>query len=240
MNLWYLFIIAFSFYFLRQIWFYFPKNEIATMPYLMLLTALRVAAAMVLSVVIFVPIGVWIGLKPNLVRIFQPILQILAALPSNLLYPLVAIYLVAFHQSLGWWSIFLIMLGTQWYILFNVIAGVSSLPTQMLELNELFGVKGWMWWRKFLIPAIFPFIVTGIISAAGGAWNAAITAEVIQWGDKTLTTNGLGAYITSTSASNALPQAALGCFAMCLMVGLCILFIWKPLYHLAENKFKIE
>jgi NitT/TauT family transport system permease protein len=239
-KIWYLAIGTALIYYGHQLWEYFPKAELSKMPELMLYTTIRVVIAMLLSIIIFVPIGIWIGLSPRLMRIFQPIIQILAALPANIFYPLMAIFLIASHQGLSTWSILLIMIGTQWYILFNVIAGASTLPNQLLEVSQTFHVGGWLWWRKFMIPAIFPYIVTGIISAAGGAWNASITAEVIQWGKTTEATTGLGAYIANTTNANQLPSAALGCTAMCFIVGLCIVFIWHPLYKLAENKFKVS
>ncbi len=239
-RIWYVLVVGALIYYGLELWNFFPKHDLPIFPHIMLLTALRVFAAMILSIMIFVPAGVWIGLNPRLVRVFQPIIQILAALPSNIFYPLVAVYLIAFHQDLSWWSVFLIMLGTQWYVLFNVIAGVSAIPNQLLEVSKAFNVRGLMWWTKFMLPAIFPYIVTGIISAAGGAWNAAITSEVIQWGNVTKSTTGLGAFIANTTANSQTAEAALGCTAMCFMVALCIIFIWHPLYRLAENKFKIN
>jgi NitT/TauT family transport system permease protein len=239
---WYIVVAGILAYGGYQLWLYFPKEELSQMPSLMALTAWRVFSAMALSILFFVPLGVWIGLNSKRVRIFQPIIQILAALPLNLFYPLLAAYL-AFTQQVkisDWVVIFLIMLGTQWYVLFNVIAGVSTLPNQMLDLSKSFSVTGWMWWRKFLIPSIFPYIVTGIISAAGGAWNAAIASEIVIWGSHKFSTTGLGAYIQATTDANQLPQAALGCFAMIFMVGLLILFVWRPLYRLAEDRYKIS
>ena len=238
-RIWYLIIIGFCISYGVKLWNYLPKVDFSKMPLLMTLTAIRVFIAMFLSIVIFVPIGVWIGLNPKAMKIFQPIIQVLAALPVNLFYPLIAILLIAYHQSLGIWSIFLIMLGTQWYILFNVIAGVSTMPHNLIEVSQMFHVKGTMWWRKFMIPAIFPYIVTGIIAAAGGAWNAAIVSELITWGKTTKEATGLGAYISINSTNNALAQSALGCTVMCFMVGLCIVFIWKPLYKIAETKYRI-
>jgi NitT/TauT family transport system permease protein len=179
-------------------------------------------------------------MTPKMVRVFQPIIQILAALPSNIFYPIMAVYLITFQQNLNWWSIILIMLGTQWYILFNVIAGVTTIPNQLTEVSTAFRVTGFMWWQKFMLPAIFPYIVTGIISAAGGAWNATITSEVLQWGTITKSANGLGAYIANATNNAHNPEAALGCVAMCAMVALCIIFIWHPLYNLAENRFKVS
>lgn len=238
-RVWYVVIILSCIYLGVELWHYLPKVDMAKMPLLMLLTALRVFAAMALSIIIFVPVGVWIGLNHKAMHICQPIIQILAALPVNLFYPLIAVLLIAYHQGLGIWSIFLIMLGTQWYILFNVIAGVSTMPHNLIEVSQIFQVRGWLWWRKFMIPAIFPYIVTGIITAAGGAWNAAIVSELITWGKTTETTIGLGAYISANSTNNALAQSALGCTVMCFMVGLCIVFIWKPLYKIAETKYRV-
>ncbi len=239
-KIWYTVIITLLVYGCYNLWQYFPRLEVSKMPVLMLETTIRVVIAMLLSILIFVPLGIWIGLNPKLVRLFQPIIQVLAALPCNIFYPLMAIFLVATHQNLSVWSIFLIMLGTQWYILFNVIAGASTIPNQLLEVTKNFGVRGLLWWRKFLIPAIFPYIVTGIISAAGGAWNASIAGEMLTWGSSTKVTQGLGAYIANASTNSQMQNSALGCAAMCSLVAICIIIIWKPLYRLAENRFKIS
>lgn len=239
-KIWYVLVISACVFYGIKLWEYFPKHDLVLMPNMMFLTAVRVFVAMILSILIFVPIGVWIGMNPKLVRFFQPIIQILAALPSNIFYPIMAVYLIAFHQNLNWWSIVLIMLGTQWYVLFNVIAGVTTIPNQLTEVTTAFHVRGKMWWKKFMLPAIFPYIVTGIISAAGGAWNATITSEILQWGNVTISATGLGAYIADATNNSHNPPAALGCVAMCLMVALCIVFIWHPLYNLAENRFKIN
>jgi len=239
-RIWYVAIILICGYYGVLLWQFLPKADLLKMPLLMSYTAFRVFAAMALSILIFVPLGVWIGLNQKLVKLFQPVIQVLAALPANLFYPLIAIILISYHQSLSVWSIFLIMLGTQWYILFNVIAGVSTLPYNLIEVSRMFHVRGIMWWRKFMIPAVFPYIVTGIISAAGGAWNAAIASELITWGKMTKEAVGLGAYISDTTANNELAQAALGCTVMCFMVALCIVFVWKPLYTIAETKFRIN
>ena len=239
-KIWYVVVISACIFYGIKLWEFFPRHDLILMPDLMFLTAVRVFIAMLLSVLLFVPIGVWIGMSPKMVRFFQPIIQILAALPSNIFYPIMAIYLITFHQDLNWWSIILIMLGTQWYVLFNVIAGVTTVPNQLTEVSIAFHVKGLMWWKKFMLPAIFPYIVTGIISAAGGAWNATITSEVLQWGNVTKSANGLGAYIANATNNAHNPEAALGCVAMCAMVALCIVFIWHPLYSLAENRFKVS
>ena len=238
-RVWYGLVFAFCVYYGIKLWEFLPKVDLSKMPFLMLLTSARVFVAMILSLLIFVPLGVLIGLNPRLVALFQPVIQILAALPANLFYPLVAILIISYHQSLSVWSVLLIMLGTQWYILFNVIAGVSSLPHNLLEVSQIFGIKGSLWWRKFMLPAVFPYLVTGIISAAGGAWNAAIASELITWGSSSRSTVGLGSYIAQTTNSSELAQAALGCTAMCVLVAICVVFIWKPLYKMAETKYRI-
>ncbi len=239
-SLWYLGVVLACIWFGYRLWEYFPKQYFAMLPEWMLLTTARVAAAMLLSVAIFTPLGVWIGMNPRLVKIFQPIIQILAAIPPNIFYPLIAAFIAIYHQDLGWWAIPMIMLGTQWYVLFNVIAGVSAIPTQITEVSETFGLRRFRWWRYYMLPAIFPYIVTGIISAAGGAWNSAIAAEVIQWGSTTLSATGLGAFISVVTDAGKNPESALGCAAMCALVALCIIFVWQPLYRIAETKFKYD
>lgn len=239
-SLWYLGVVLACVWFGYRLWEYFPKQYFAMLPEWMLLTTARVAAAMLLSVAIFTPLGVWIGMNPRLVKIFQPIIQILAAIPPNIFYPLIAAFIAIYHQDLGWWAIPMIMLGTQWYVLFNVIAGVSAIPTQITEVSETFGLRRFRWWRYYMLPAIFPYIVTGIISAAGGAWNSAIAAEVIQWGSTTLSATGLGAFISVVTDAGKNPESALGCATMCALVALCIIFVWQPLYRIAETKFKYD
>ncbi|ALA23656.1 ABC transporter permease [Piscirickettsia salmonis] len=222
-----------------RLWNFYPDGSMLYLIPLMLKTTLRVAIAMLLSVMIFTPIGIYIGLNTRLTQRLQPIIQIMAALPANIFFPIVTIILIATHQSLNLWTIPLIMLGTQWYVLFNVIAGASALPQDMLEMAKSFHSRGWHWWFKFIIPALFPYIVTGIISAAGGAWNAAIAGEFLQWHNQTISANGLGALIAQTANNHQLPQAALAVTALCLLVSLCVIFIWQPLYRLAETRYKI-
>lgn len=239
-GLWYLAIVVGCLYFGHQLWYYLPLEYLPHLPAWMGLTAARVIAAMLLSIIIFTPLGIWIGLRPGLVRFFQPIIQVLAAIPANVFYPVIAVILVTRHQDLSAWTIPMIMLGTQWYILFNVIAGASVIPAQLTDVSRIFRTGGIMWWTKYTLPAVFPYLVTGIISAAGGAWNTAIAAEVLNWGTITLKTTGLGAFISATTDAGQNPEAALGCLAMCFLVALCIIFIWKPLYRYAETRFKYD
>ena len=217
-----------------------PPIDASHMAYLICLTTLRVFAAMLLSLIIFLPLGIWIGLNPRLTKWLQPVIQILAALPPDILYPIMAILLISYHAQLGLWTIPLIMLGTQWYILFNVISGVSSIPQDILDVGTIFSIKGWKNWRKIIIPAILPSVVTGIISAAGGAWNADIVAEVIQWGSQTLQSNGLGAFIAIQTTLNHPNKEALGCLLMCGLVALCMIFVWRPLYRMVDRRYKIN
>ncbi|EQA1624985.1 ABC transporter permease [Enterobacter asburiae] len=239
-GLWYLSVVVSCLYFGHRLWFYLPLQYLPHLPAWMGLTAARVIAAMLLSIVIFTPLGVWIGLRPGLVRFFQPIIQVMAAIPANVFYPVIAVILLTWHQDLNAWTIPMIMLGTQWYVLFNVIAGASVIPAQMTDVSRIFRVGGILWWTKYILPAIFPYLITGIISAAGGAWNAAIAAEVLKWGNINLKTEGLGAFISTTTAADLNPEAALGCLAMCFMVALCVIFIWQPLYRCAETRFKFD
>lgn len=239
-SLWYVVVVVACVYYGYQLWEFFPKQYLSSLPQWMGLTAARVLVAMLASIIIFTPLGVWIGLNPRLVKFCQPIIQVMAAVPASIFYPFIAIFIVTFHQNLSWWAIPMIMLGTQWYVLFNVIAGTSTLPTQIIEASKIFHVRGLMWWRKFILPAIFPYIVTGIISAAGGAWNTAIASELLEWGKISLTTTGLGSFIARTTGAGQNAEAALGCTAMCVMVAVCIIFIWQPLYRYAETKFKFD
>jgi len=239
-GIWYLMVAAACIYYGYKLWLFMPKEYMASLPEWMGLTAVRVIAAMLLSVLIFTPLGIWIGLRPNLVRLFQPLIQIMAAIPANVFYPLIAITIITWHQDLNLWTVPMIMLGTQWYILFNVIAGASMIPSQMMEASKVFHLRGFIWWRKFILPAVFPYIVTGVISAAGGAWNTAIAAEVLNWGNITLHTTGLGAFISTASDAGQNAEEALGCVAMCFLVALCIIFIWQPLYRFAENRFRFD
>lgn len=237
-GIWYLALAVVCTYYAHELWLFVPKQYMPNLPEWMGLTAARVIGAMLLSVIIFTPLGVWIGLRPKLVRFFQPIIQVMAAVPANVFYPLVAMMIITFHQSLDDWTLPMIMLGTQWYVLFNVIAGTSMIPSQLTEASKVFHVRGLMWWTKFILPAVFPSIVTGVISAAGGAWNTAIAAEVLSWGSVTLHTTGLGAFISEATSAGKNPEQALGCVAMCFMVALCIIFVWTPLYRFAENRYR--
>lgn len=204
-----------------------------------LATSLRVIALIILSSLIWIPVGVYIGRRPNLVRLAQPIIQFCAAFPANLIYPVVVIGIVRYQLNVEVWVTPLMMLGTQWYILFNVIAGASRIPREMYLVADNFEVKGWLWWKRLALPGIFPYYVTGAVTAAGGAWNASIVAEWVSWGSTTLKATGLGEYIHQATQQGDFPQIALGTTMMCLFVLAFNHVLWRPLYRLAENKFNI-
>lgn len=200
-------------------------------------TGTRVVILIILSSLIWIPVGVWIGLRPRLAQKIQPIIQFVAAFPANLFYPLFVIAIVRFHLSVEIWVTPLMILGTQWYILFNVIAGASTIPRELYLVADNFGVKGWHWWKRLALPGIFPFYITGAITAAGGAWNASIVAEWVSWGDTTLEATGLGEYIQASTFAGDFPKIALGTMMMCFYVLAFNHLIWRPLYRLAEERF---
>lgn len=204
------------------------------------LTALRVFTLILLCSLVWVPIGVIIGLQPRLARIAQPIAQFFAAFPANLFFPIFVILILRFNLNVEIWTAPLMVLGTQWYILFNVIAGASGIPKELKLVAENMNLRGWLKWKRFLLPAIFPYYVTGAITAAGGSWNASIVAEVINWGSVTLKAHGLGAYITENTIVGNFPAIGLGVVVMCGWVTLINLVFWRRLYRFAEERYKLD
>ena len=178
---------------------------------------MRVVVLMVLATLVWVPIGVWLGLRPLWARRAQPVAQFLAAFPANLLFPPFVLFIVHFHLKPDIWLTPLMVLGTQWYILFNVVAGAAAFPGDLHEAASNFRVGGWLWWRKVIIPGIFPYYVTGAITASGGSWNAAIVAEVASWGDTKLTAHGLGAYIAEATERGDMARVVLGVVVMSML-----------------------
>ena len=174
------------------------------------LTFFRVVILIVVASLIWVPIGVYVGLRPALAERVQPVAQFLAAFPANVLFPFVVVGIATFHLDPDIWLSPLIVLGTQWYILFNVIAGASVFPSDLSETAKLYKVKRWQWWRKVILPGIFPYYVTGALTASGGSWNASIVAEVASWGDTKLEAHGLGAYIAKATSDGDFHRVVLG------------------------------
>lgn len=203
-------------------------------------TATRVIVLIIISSLIWVPVGVWIGRRPHMTQLAQPIIQFIAAFPANLFYPLFVVAIVTFRLNVEIWLTPLMILGTQWYILFNVIAGAASIPRDIYLVADNFGVTGWQWWRQVALPGIFPFYITGAITAAGGAWNASIVAEWVSWGDVTLKATGLGEYIHAWTLAGDFHKIALGTAMMCLFVLVFNHIIWRPLYRLAEKRYVVS
>jgi NitT/TauT family transport system permease protein len=203
------------------------------------ITMFRVFFLIALASLVWVPIGVWVGLRPRAAQIVQPIAQFMAAFPANLLFPLAVFGIVAGKLNPDIWLSPLMILGTQWYILFNVIAGASALPAELRYASQNFGVKGWLWWRKVALPGVLPFYVTGAITASGGSWNAAIVAEIATWGDTTIQAHGLGAYIAEATTAGDFHRIVLGIGTMSLFVVLINRIFWRPLYYHAERKYRL-
>jgi NitT/TauT family transport system permease protein len=204
------------------------------------ITLLRVVVLIVIAALIWVPIGVAIGLRPRLAEKVQPLAQFLAAFPANLLFPVFVIAIVHFHANPDIWLSPLMILGTQWYILFNVIAGTTAYPSDFLEAATNFRIRRWQWWREVMLPGIFPYFVTGAITASGGAWNASIVAEAVSWGDLKVTAHGLGAYIAETTADGDYPKIVLGIAVMSLTVMAFNRLLWRPLYAYAERRLRLD
>ncbi|WP_175817349.1 ABC transporter permease [Burkholderia diffusa] len=215
-------------------------SEVGHVLMLGLITLLRVIVLIAIASVIWVPLGVLIGLRPALAEKIQPLAQFLAAFPANLLFPVFVIVIVHFHLNADIWLSPLIVLGTQWYILFNVIAGAMSYPNDYKEATKNFRIRGWQWWRQAMLPGIFPYYVTGAITASGGAWNASIVSEFVQWGDTKVVAHGLGSYIAQTTAAGDFPKIILGIAVMSLFVTLFNRLLWRPMYAYAESRLRLD
>lgn len=205
-----------------------------------LVTTARVMTLILLSSLIWVPIGVWIGMRPKVSAVVQPVLQFLAAFPANLLFPVAVMLILKYHLNVNIWTSPLMILGAQWYILFNVIAGTNMIPKNMHHAVGSLSIKGWLWWRRFMLPAIFPYYITGAITAAGGAWNISIISEAVSWGHVHLHAMGLGAYIDAAYRAGDFQRLALGIAVMSLLVLLINRIIWRPLYNLADSRYRIQ
>jgi NitT/TauT family transport system permease protein len=214
--------------------------EIGRVFLLGLATAARVLILIGVASLIWVPIGVAIGLRPHLADRIQPIVQFLAAFPANLFFPVAVVLILRFQANPEIWLSPLMILGTQWYILFNVIVGTTALPVELQRAAQNLGVRRSLWWRRVILPAIFPAYVTGAVTAAGGSWNASIVSEVVRWGDTTLTATGIGAYIARTTADGDSARIALGIGVLCLYVLAFNRLLWHRLYDLAAERLRLD
>jgi len=215
-----------------------PSDVLAALGY-GFITLARVIVLITLASLIWVPVGVWIGLRPKLAERIQPLAQFLAAFPANLAFPVFVVIIVRYSLDPNIWLSPLMILGTQWYILFNVIAGASAFPTDLREAAGSFHLGGWRWWVKVILPGIFPYYITGAITASGGSWNASIVAEVASWGDTHLTASGLGAYIADATEAGDFPRVVLGIAVMCILVTLFNRLLWRPLYAFGERRLRL-
>ncbi len=205
-----------------------------------LITLLRVLVLIAVASVIWVPVGVWIGMRPAWSQRVQPIAQFLAAFPVNLLYPFAVMAIVGWKLDPNIWLSPLIILGTQWYIVFNVIAGATALPNDLKEVAGIFRLRSWQRWRDFILPGIFPYYVTGALTASGGSWNASVVVEVVNWGHTKLHAAGLGAFIASATAAGNFPRVALGVTIMSVFVIALNRTLWRPLYAYAEKNLRLN
>ncbi|MDI3256164.1 MAG: ABC transporter permease subunit [Kyrpidia sp.] len=204
------------------------------------LTLIRVGAAVLIGALWTVPVGVWIGTHPKWSRVAQPVVLIAASFPANMFFPLITAAFLSLHISLQWGSIVLMMLGTQWYILFNVIAGASAIPGDLREASDLMRLRGWRRWRLLILPVIFPSLTTGLVTAAGGAWNASIVAEMVSWQGTELAATGLGAYITRATTDGDWPAIVWGIIVMAAFVVAVNRLVWRRMYRLAESRYRLE
>jgi len=203
-------------------------------------TFLRVNLTLVLGALWTIPVGVAIGFNPRLARIAQPLAQIAASVPATALFPVVLLVLIRLGGGLGVGSIVLLLLGTQWYILFNVIAGAIAIPTDLKEAASVFGIRGWERWRKLILPGIFPLLVTGMVTASGGAWNASIVAEYFHFKGQTYSTVGIGSMISAATDAKNFDLLLASTIALAAVVVTTNRLVWRRLYRLAETRFKLE
>ena len=206
----------------------------------LLLTLLRVIISLIIALAWTIPVGVAIGTNKRLANIFQPVVQIVASVPANALFPLMVLFFMALPGGLNLTAVFLMLLGTQWYLLFNIIAGSSTIPQDLRYTSLMLKLSFWQRWRVLILPSLFPFIITGLITASGGAWNASIVAEYIEFGGNILSVNGIGAMIAKATASGDFPRLFASTLTMVITVVLINRFFWRRLYRIAEERFVME
>ncbi len=203
-------------------------------------TFIRVLCSLIIASAWTIPVGVMIGFNPRLARIAQPLAQIAASVPATALFPIVLLGLLRVGGGLGVGSIVLLLLGTQWYVLFNVIAGAMAIPTDLKEAAEVFRFSRSEKWRRLILPGIFPYLVTGLVTAAGGAWNASIVAEYFHLQGKTISTIGLSATISHATGTGNFPLLLAATILMAAIVVTFNRTIWRPMYRLAETRYRLE
>ena len=205
-----------------------------------LATGLRVVISLLIAVVWTIPVGVTIGSNPRLATILQPLVQVVASIPATALFPILLLILVKLPAGLNIAAVLLMLLGTQWYVLFNVIAGTTAIPQDLKYTTDLLRFSRVNRWRKLILPSLFPYLVTGLITAGGGAWNASIVAEYTTFNDKTYSVTGLGALISEATAKGDFALLGAATITMILVVVCLNRYFWRRLYRLAESKFRME
>jgi NitT/TauT family transport system permease protein len=205
-----------------------------------LFSVMRTTAALFLAFLWTVPLGVYIGLNQRASRVLQPLVQVVASIPATAVFPVILLFLIQLGGGLGIGSVFLMLLGTQWYILFNVIAGASAIPQDLKEVTKLYGLKGIEKWKVLILPGIFPYLVTGLITATGGAWNATIVSEYVTFGGETLKTVGLGSLIGESTANGNFGLLLMSTLVMAVIVVSINRLLWKRLFALAQEKYRLE
>ena len=214
-------------------------DEVLRVVVLTTYTLIRVVALMALATIVWVPVSVWIGLRPRWAEAAQPIAQFLAAFPVNLLFGAAVSLVLAFHLNPNIWLSFLIVFGTQWYIVFNTIGGAAAFPNDLREAVANFRIRGWRWWRQVIIPAVAPYYLTGAITATGGSWNASIVAEYVSWKDHTVVAQGVGSYIAEATEKGDFPKIVLGVAVMSVFVTLFNRLFWRQIYAYAERRLRL-
>jgi NitT/TauT family transport system permease protein len=214
-------------------------DEVGRVFVLTFYTLIRVVALMALATAVWVPISVWVGLRPRWAEAVQPIAQFLAAFPVNLLFGAAVSLVLAYNLNANIWLSFLIVFGTQWYIVFNTIGGAAAFPNDLREAAANFHVHGWQWWKQVIIPGIMPYYITGGITASGGSWNASIVAEYVKWKDHTVVADGVGSYIAQATDKGDFPKIVLGVAVMSLFVTVFNRLFWRRLYAYAERRLRL-
>ncbi|MGB9593982.1 MAG: ABC transporter permease subunit, partial [Anaerolineae bacterium] len=203
-------------------------------------TLLRVTVALAIALAWTLPLGVAIGTNRRLAAVLQPVVQIAASVPATALFPIFVLVLISLPGGLNLAAVLLMLMGTQWYLLFNIIAGASAIPQDLKYTTALLGVGRWERWRTLILPALFPYIITGAITASGGAWNASIVAEHVEFAGRTLKTIGIGALIAEATGKGNYPLLLAATLSMVLAVVFINRLVWRRLYRLAEERYRME
>ncbi|CAI3923510.1 ABC transporter permease subunit [Commensalibacter papalotli (ex Botero et al. 2024)] len=232
--------IAAAYFIYQSVYGHISFEEVLHVIGLGFITLIRVVVMIIIATIIWVPAGIWLGLRPQWAKRTQVAAQFMAAFPANLFFPFFVVGIVHFGLNKEIWLTPLMILGTQWYILFNVVGGASTFPGDLREASKSFHIKGWLWWSKVMLPAIFPYYITGALTACGGAWNASIAAEVASWGNDTLKATGLGAYIAEATDAGDVFQVGLGMVVMSTFVILFNRLVWHPLYDYARRRLSFS